>query len=133
MSIFRSPNYLRRVLLVDATTCALTGLLMTAAAGALADLTAVPSSLLSGAGVALLPIAAFIAFVATRAQLSTAAVWLIIVGNAAWVIGSIWLLADGIVSPNALGYVFVGGQALAVAVLAELEFFGVRALTPTAA
>lgn len=133
MSIFRSPSFLPRILLVDAAACAVMGALMAAAAGTIAGLTAVPSPLLLGAGLALLPIAAFIAFVATRTRLSAPAVWLIIAGNAAWVIGSVWLLAGGGISPNALGYVFIGGQALAVAVLAELEFFGLRGLAPAAA
>lgn len=133
MSIFRSPDFLRRVLLVDAAACAGMGALMAAAAGTIGALTALPHALLLGAGVALLPIAAFIALVATRARLSEPAVWLIVAGNAGWVLASVWLLIGGGVSPNALGYVFVGGQALAVAVLAELEFFGVRGLTPATA
>lgn len=128
MSIFRSPGFLRRVLLVDAAACALIGALLTAAAGTIAGWTALPHSLLLIAGVALLPVGAFIGFVATRARISEPAVWLIIVGNGAWVVASIWLLLAAGLSPNALGYVLVGGQAFAVGVLAELEFFGVRGL-----
>jgi hypothetical protein len=52
--------------------------------------------------------------------------WVVIAGNALWVAGSVPLLVDGLISPNVVGYVFVGGQAAAVAVLAELEYFGLR-------
>ncbi len=133
MSIFRSPAFLRRVLLVDAAACALMGAVLAAASGTIAGWTALPHSLLLVAGVALLPIAGFIGFVATRDQISEPAVWLIVVGNGAWVVASIWLLVGAGLSPNALGHVLVGGQALAVGVLAELEFFGVRNLSAATA
>jgi len=129
MSIISNhPRFLRTVLLIDAATCVATGLLMTFAAGFLADLTQLPPDLLRSAGLSLFPIAAFIAFVGTRAVLPRAGVWLVILGNVAWVGASLGVLFGGAVSPNAFGYAFVAFQALAVAVLAELEFTGVRKL-----
>jgi ABC-type proline/glycine betaine transport system permease subunit len=80
----------------------------------------------------LVPFAALLAVVATRARISRAAVWTIIAANAAWTIGSFGLLAVGI-APTALGYAFVIAQALAVAILAELEYTGLRTLTATQA
>ena len=126
--IANNRKFLRTVLLVDAATCVATGLLMTFAAGLLANVTQLPPELLRSAGLSLFPIAAFIAFVATRAELPRAGVWLVILGNAAWVAASLWVIFGGATSPNALGYAFVAVQALAVAVLAELEFTGVRRL-----
>jgi hypothetical protein len=133
MSIIENyPRFLRNVLLVDAATCVATGLLMTFGAGFLAGLTQLPPELLRSAGISLFPIAAFIAFVATRVELPRTGVWLVILGNAAWVVASLWVIFGGAINPNALGYAFVAVQALAVAVLAELEFTGVRKLSAVA-
>ena len=60
-------SFLRRTLYVDAATCVASGLLMTVLAGPLAGLLELPRALLLGAGIALFPIAAFIAFVGARA------------------------------------------------------------------
>ena len=61
----------------------------------------------------LLPIAAFIARVATRERIAPAGVRLVIIGNVLWVLASLALLFA--VSPTPLGYVFVIAQALVVA------------------
>lgn len=121
-----SPVFLRRVLLVDAATCVLTGALLALGAGALSPLFGLPEVLLREAGIVLFPIAAFIAFTGTRDGVSPRAVWFVIAGNGLWVVGSIALLLSGWVAPTALGQAFVLAQALAVAVLAELEYFGLR-------
>jgi hypothetical protein len=131
MLISSPAKFLRTVLLVDAATCVATGLLMTFGAGLLAEFTAIPEPLLSYAGISLLPVAAFIALVATYA-LAPPAIWVVIAGNALWVAGSLLLLVDSPISPNVLGYVFIGGQAVAVAILAELEYFGLRQTWATA-
>jgi len=85
-----------------------------------------PAPLSLYAGLALLPFAAFVAWLATRERVSGAAVWAVIAINAAWVVESLWLAAAGPVALNTLGQGFVVAQALAVAVFAELEFFGLR-------
>ncbi|HEY0846374.1 MAG TPA: hypothetical protein VGE12_13480 [Noviherbaspirillum sp.] len=121
-----SPVFLRRVLLLDAATCVATGALLALGADFLSALFALPVMLLREAGIVLFPVAAFIAFTATRKPLSPAMVWAVIGGNALWVAGSIGLLLSGWVAPSAIGQAFVVAQAVAVAVLAELEFFGLR-------
>ena len=126
MSITQSVKFLRTVLLIDAATCVATGLLMTFGADIVAGLTAVPAPLLLYAGLSLFPVAIFIGLVGTRETLAPPAVWVVIVGNALWVAGSLLLLFGGMIAPNVLGYVFIGAQAAAVAVLAELEYFGLR-------
>jgi hypothetical protein len=125
MLISSPEKFLRTVLLVDAATCVATGLLMALGADLVAEYTAIAAPLLRYAGLSLFPLAAFIA-VAGTCSLVSAAVWVVIAGNALWVAGSVLLLAGGFISPNFLGYAFVGAQAVAVAVLAELEYFGLR-------
>jgi hypothetical protein len=130
MSIVDHPKFLRAVLIADAATCVATGTLMSLGATALAGLTRLPETLLFGAGLSLFPIAAFIGLVASRP--SAAGVWIVILGNAGWVVGSLLVLAPGGIAPNALGTAFVIVQAIAVAALAELEVVGLRRM-PVAA
>src|SRR5215475_9341801 len=99
-------SFLRRVILVDAATCVAMGLLLSLAAKVLAPLLELPVLLLEYAGLSLLPIAAFMAWVATRSNLSQLGVWVVIGGNVVWVVGSALLLIGGGVSPNLLGYGF---------------------------
>jgi hypothetical protein len=130
VTVLRHPNFLRAVLLADAGTCVATGLLMSAAAGPVAALTQIPAGLLFDAGLSLFPIAAFIAWVGTRRSLPTLGVWLVVLGNLGWVAGSLWLLAGGVIGPNAFGIAFIAVQAAAVATLAGLEYLGLRHLAP---
>ncbi len=121
-----SPGLLRRVLWLDAVTCAAMGILMSLAASPLAALTNLPTALLTYAGLALFPVAAFIALIGSRVAIPAAGVWIVVLGNAAWSLASLALLADQRVSPNTLGIAFVLIQAVAVALLAELEYIGLK-------
>ena len=123
---FSSPNFLRRVLMIDAATSAACGLLMTAGSGFLSPLLNLPQSLLTEAGLLLFPFAALVWYTATRSSVPRALVWVVIASNALWAIDSIALLLSGWVAPNMLGEAFVLAQAIVVAVLAELEYFGLR-------
>jgi hypothetical protein len=123
------PEFLRTVLLADTATCVATGLLMTVGSSLLGGLTHIPAGLLTAAGLSLFPIAAFIAFVALRPDTWPVGVWLVILGNIGWVVGSLYLLVPGTIAPNTLGYAFLIVQALAVAVLTELEITGIRRAT----
>jgi hypothetical protein len=125
--LFSHPLFLRRVLLLDAATCLVTGLVMTAGATMTAKLTQLPAELLTAAGASLFPIALFMAWVASRRPISLAGAWLVILGNVGWVLGSLALLT-GLAPFNAFGAAFVTAQAFAVAVLAALEYAGVRRL-----
>lgn len=118
-------SFLRRVLLVDAATCVVAGLVMAVGAKFVNGLTAIPTGLLLPAGLILFPIAAFMVFVATRARLSRAAVWLVVIGNAGWVAASLYLMLGNAIAPDGLGQLFIGAQALAVVLLTLLEYRGV--------
>ena len=125
-------DFLRTVLVLDAATCLATGGLMTAGASLLSSLTRIPEGILWLAGLSLFPVAAFIAVVAFRRPPARPGVWLVILGNAAWVVGSLILLFAGGIAPNTLGLGFILVQAVAVAVLAELELVGLRRMPLTA-
>jgi hypothetical protein len=129
----RSSLFLRRVLLVDATISAACGLLMLIDADFLADHLGLPGSLLREAGIILLPFAALVAYLATRQAILRPGVWAVIACNAVWVAGSVALLLSGLVAPTMLGHAFVIAQAVAVAVLAEAEYFGLRKAAAVAA
>lgn len=129
MATTNSPSALRNVLLFDAATCAAMGAVLVLGATPIAEWTAIPTALLWYVGLLLLPIAAFIAFVATSAVGSPWAVWSVIIGNDLWVAGSIVLMFGGWITPNALGYAFIGAQAVVVAVLAVLEYRALRGLS----
>jgi len=120
----RSVPYLRRVLMVDASTCVATGVLMFLFATPLSTLLGLPAALLLYAGASLFPIAAFMAWLALRRDVSRWGAWVVILGNAGWVAGSVLVLV--VFSPTAVGDAFVIAQAVVVAFLAELEYYGLR-------
>jgi len=126
MSSIYPSGFLRRVLLLDAVSSAGMGLLLVVAAGPLGSLLNLPDALLREAGVVLLPFAAFVGYLATRASLARAAVWSVIALNAVWAADSIGLLLTDWIAPNALGHAFIIGQALFVALMTELEYVGLR-------
>jgi hypothetical protein len=132
-SLFRSPNFLRAVLMIDAAVSGGTGLLLALGGGLLEPWIGVPATLTRGAGVSLLPFAALVAYVATRPTLSQPAIWAVVVYNALWAIDSFALMLSGWIAPTLLGYAFIAAQALAVALLAELQYVGLRNARTTAA
>ena len=127
MSLVQSPNFLRAVLYADAAASGATALLVIAGAGLLAPLLQLPEGLLLEAGLVLIPFVAFVLYVATRPVMPRLAVQAIAEINFVWAIGSIVLLLSGWVQPNALGIVFVAGQALAVAALGVAQYVALKA------
>jgi len=118
--------FLRRVLAVDAASCLGMGAICAAGAGMLAGPLGLPRMLLLASGLVLLLCAAVIGWLALRREAPRALVLAVIAGNAAWVAGSLLLLASPFVAPTTLGALFLLAQAAAVAVLAELEWVGLR-------
>lgn len=119
-------TFLRRVLTLDAVTSGAMGALLVLAQAPLSSLLGLSSSLLFWAGLSLLPFAAFVGWLAKRELPPRAGVWAVVLINALWVIDSFVLLATGWPDLTLLGKVFVVFQAVAVAVFAELQFFGLR-------
>ena len=119
-------SFLRRVLTIEAVTCVGVGLLLSLGADLLSPLLEVPRPWLQSAGLALFPIAAFVAWVATDDQLSLSRVRVTIIGNLLWVGGSVVLLVSGWISLNFFGTAFIVAQAIAVTVFAALQYIGWR-------
>ena len=118
--------FLRAVLLLDAVTCVLSGILLFTVAGALERLLQIPAELSLVAGPVLLAFGAAVAWVGTRREVRHIAVWAIISLNGLWVVESLLALTLGWLEPNALGRYLIIAQAIAVAAIAELEFVGLR-------
>lgn len=116
--------FVRRVLLIDAVTCVAAGALMAFATAPLARLTNLPEQLLSLAGRALFPVAIFFAWLAVSRALTRPLVLTAVLGNSAWVVGSLAVAA--MTSPSAIGYAFILAQAGAVAALTLMEARGLK-------
>lgn len=112
---------LRGLLGLDAVTCLVMGGLLLVAGGVLVPPLGLPHDLLFYAGLALLPVAAFMLAVAVPSASPAAGVFVVVAGNWLWVAASLALPLFGLVSPTGLGYAFLGIQAAAVAVLALAE------------
>ncbi|HYW56040.1 MAG TPA: hypothetical protein VE934_03720 [Polaromonas sp.] len=125
-SLIASPHFLRRVLWVDAATGLATGVLQLLLPGFLAGLLGLPEALLVEAGWAMLAFAAGITFLATRQVVPLTGVGILIAANLLWVVGCIAVLFGGLVTPTITGMAFITVQAVTVAVLAELEWIGLR-------
>lgn len=125
-SIFSHPNFMRNVLRVDTLSCLACGLLQLAFPAQMADLLRLPAPLLAYTGEFLLVYAAVVAFVSTRKPIPRNIVWLLVAGNLGWAAACVLLLVSGSVQPTVLGMVYLSMQALTVAVLAELQYFGLR-------
>jgi hypothetical protein len=102
---------------------------MAVVAGPLHELLDVPLQLLRVAGLVLLPYALGLILLSRRSILPTAAVGAVIATNVLWALTSVLILLAGGLEPNALGYAFVGGQALVVAAFAQLQYVGLRMAT----
>jgi hypothetical protein len=130
-TIMASTLFLRRILAMDSASCAIMGVAMSLAAPGLAPLLGLPEDLIRTAGLLLLPLAAFILWLASRPAPPPVLVWIVILGNLVWTAESFALL--GQMEPTPLGTAFVSIQALAVLGLAGLEYVGLRRIRQAAA
>ena len=125
MSIFDSPRFLRNVLVADAASGAASSLLHLLGAGVLAPWLGLPHGVLVMSGAVLLVYVAAAAYIAVCDPIPRTPVSMLIAANWAWVGGSAVIFMEaGTATPLGQAYLIV--QALAVAALAELEWFGLR-------
>jgi hypothetical protein len=125
--------FLRVVLKLDAALSAGTVLLFTAGGAALAAATGLPATALFVVGLALIPWVAFLLWVATRPALPAAMVWVVIGLNAVWVADCALVALGFALAPTATGVAFAAMQAAGTALLAMLEWAGLRRSAPLAA
>ncbi len=116
----------RHAVLADAAASGAMAAFFIAGSGVVAQLTGLPRLLLFWVGIAFLPWVAALVLIGRAEPPAAGAVEAVIAGNALWVVASVAVLALGVFDLNALGVAFVVAQAVAVAVLAELQFLGVR-------
>lgn len=121
---------LSRALMADALLSGAAGVLMILAGPLLAAQLNAPVGAVQFIGAAFLPWSAALIALARRASVPRGAVTWVIGLNAAWVAASIAVLF--VLQPTALGYVLLIAQAVAVGVLAELQFVGLKRLPRTA-
>jgi len=126
MNALQPTPMLRNALLLDGLLSGVTGLLLVLAAGWLGAFLELPRLLLLVAGSALLPFAALLVWLSNRAEISRQVIWAVIAVNLIWVLDSLLLLVLGWLSPNLFGYCFVITQALAVGLLAGLQWLGLK-------
>jgi len=119
-------TFLSRALLADAIFSGVSAVGLTLGAGMLASFLNLPEALLRETGLFLIAYTALVGWLATRSSVPKALVLLVIVGNAAWTLGSIALLFSGAVAPSLLGQIVVVAQAIATGVFAELQYIGLR-------
>ena len=119
-------SFLSRALLADAVFSGVSAVGLTLGAGVLAPFFSLPEALLRETGLFLIAYTALVGWLGTRQSVLKELVLLVIVGNAAWTLGSIALLFSGAVNPNLLGEVAVVAQAIATGVFAELQYIGLR-------
>ena len=123
MNLFTPPRFLPTVLWADAGSALATGLLQLAAAPLLAQWFGLPPVLLTASGWVLLAVAAYAAWCARQPR--RPAVLALVAGNALWVLGCLELLFTG-GAGTLLGQAWLVVQAVAVGVLAELEWIALR-------
>ncbi|MDH6268753.1 hypothetical protein M2360_004171 [Rhizobium sp. SG_E_25_P2] len=117
---------LANLLTLDACTCAGMGAALGVFHTPVSAWTGIPAPLLFWAGVALLPIAAFMAITARMRPIPTLATHAVIGGNMAWILASLALPITGAISPNPLGWAFLIAQAVFVALLTTAEYVAAK-------
>ncbi|MDO9488828.1 MAG: hypothetical protein Q7J32_10680 [Sphingomonadaceae bacterium] len=128
-----SATFLRRVLAVDAIGAAVSAVALIAASATIAPLLGLPASLIEGVGIAFIPFAAFVGWLASREAPPAAGVWAVILLNALWVVESLLVAAGMWFQPNSTGVAIIVVQALGIATLAELEYVGLKKMRASVA
>jgi hypothetical protein len=125
MTSIVANSFLKGALIADAGVSGAVALLQLLASGQLAALTGLSAALLVGTGVFLVGYVALLIALATRAQVWSALIWAVIVGNLAWAVAALAVSASLPLAP--LGHAFAIVHAVAVAAFAYLEYRGLGA------
>ena len=124
-----SPQrWLRAVVWFDALTGLLLGSLHLLLTAQLSQWLGLAPGLLNASGVMLLGYAALAAAIAGSAALPRGALWVLAAGNAAWSLASLALLLGAAAAPSVLGQAYLLVHVVSVALLAVLQWRGLRQL-----
>ena len=126
LNLLSSPSVLRAVVWFDASTGLLLGALHLLLTAPLAAWLGVPPGLLTVAGVMLLGYAALAVTIARARTMPRGALWVLIIANFAWALASLVLLLGSALTPTLLGQAYLVVHVVCVAVLAKLQWMGVR-------
>lgn len=128
-----SSSFVRLAVLADGIVSGATGALLVVSSPLTAPLFGLPAGLLVGAGAFCVAYGAALAWLSRTPALSPSVVRAIVVGNALWVAASVGLLLLGPSSMTGVGMGAVVVQAAVVALLAELQWTGLRREQPVQA
>ena len=131
--LMSSPRFLRAVVWFDASTGVLLGALHLLLTEPLAESLGLSPGLLQVTGAMLLGYAAIAIAVARSEPMPRGWLWVLIVGNFAWALASLALLLGNAVAPTFLGQAYLVVHVVSVALIAELQWMGVRRLPTWAA
>jgi len=132
-NLMSSPRFLRAVVWFDASTGVLLGVLHLLLTAPLAEWLGLPAGLLQVTGAMLLGYAALATSIARSEPMPRGWLWVLIVGNFAWALASLALLLGSAAAPTLLGQAYLLVHVVSVALLAELQWMGVRRLPAWAA
>jgi hypothetical protein len=126
LSVRDGGRLLRLALRLDAAASGALGLLAVGAATPLSGLLGPTAGALVGTGAFLVVYALALVAVAARPAISRPAAWTVVIGNSAWVLGSVGAVVAGREEFTTFGVAVVLAQAVAVAVFADLQWLGLR-------
>jgi hypothetical protein len=132
-NLMSSPRFLRAVVWFDASTGVLLGVLHLLLTAPLAEWLGLPAGLLQVTGAMLLGYAALATSIARSEPMPRGWLWVLIVGNFAWALASLALLLGSAAAPTLPGQAYLLVHVVSVALLAELQWMGVRRLPAWAA
>ena len=124
--MFTDSTLLRRALAADAIGSGISAVLLLSSTTLMAGLTGLSAFFIEIVSFVLFPFAAWVGYLALQRNPSRTQVWCVIGVNALWVLESALLLFNSWAQLTLLGVVLVIAQAIAVGVIAELEYVGIR-------
>ena len=124
MTTITPSPLLKWAFLADAGVSGAVALLQLGLSSRLAALLNLPALLLLGTGAFLVGYTVLLAVMARSAALWRPLVRLIVIGNAAWAVGCVVLIAAGTLAPGALGVAYLIVQAVTVLSFAGLQAMG---------
>lgn len=125
-SMSAHPNFLRRVLWLDAILGAATLPSHLLNTGFMSNLLGLSQPMLVWSGWLMVAYVAFIILIVSRKAISRSLVKVLIAGNLLWIVGCIELLLVGQGTLTTLGIAYIGVQIISVGLLSAMEWHGLR-------